>query len=118
MDDARHLSALAQCLAFRKAYAAHLTPRSFEPAHEIQWHGAAPGHILRHAGYKIQMTTVQDICLAPIAAAYSLCWCSGRSTCIPVLGCSGSASLEPVIMPLAMMCCREPAGLGRDAPHP
>ena len=53
MEDARHLSALAQCLAFRKAYTAHLTPRSFEPARGVQWHGAAPGHILRHADHKI-----------------------------------------------------------------
>lgn len=61
MEDARHLSTLAQCLAFRKAYAAHLMPRSFEPACGIQWHGATPGHILRHADHKIQMTTVQDM---------------------------------------------------------
>ena len=43
MEDERHLSALAQCMAFRKAYAAQLTPRSFDPATAVQWHGAAPG---------------------------------------------------------------------------
>jgi len=43
MEDPRHLSALAQCLAFRKAYAAHLTPRSFDPERVVHWHGATPG---------------------------------------------------------------------------
>ena len=43
MEDGRHLSTLAQCLAFRKAYAAHLTPPSFDPERTMQWHGATPG---------------------------------------------------------------------------
>ena len=43
MEDDRHLNTLTQCLVFRKAYAAQLTPRSFDPATAVQWHGAAPG---------------------------------------------------------------------------
>lgn len=43
MEDVRHLAALTQCLALRKAYAAQLTPRSFEPARLVHWHGAPPG---------------------------------------------------------------------------
>lgn len=49
MEDERHLSTLAQCLAFRKAYAAHLTPPSFDPERAVQWHGAAPGVVLPKA---------------------------------------------------------------------
>ena len=46
MEDARHLSTLKQCLAFRKAYAAQLTPRTFDPERTVQWHGATPGATL------------------------------------------------------------------------
>ena len=49
MEDGRHLSTLAQCLAFRKAYAAHLTPPSFDPERAVQWHGATPGAALPQA---------------------------------------------------------------------
>ena len=42
-EDGRHRDALAQCLAFRKAYAAQLLPSSFLPAREVHWHGATPG---------------------------------------------------------------------------
>ena len=48
-EDARHLSTLAQCLAFRRAYAAHLTPPSFDPERAVQWHGATPGAALPKA---------------------------------------------------------------------
>ena len=45
-QDARHMAAHAQCLAFRNAYAAKLLPSSFLPTREVHWHGATPGDAL------------------------------------------------------------------------
>ena len=72
-EDGRHRDALAQCLAFRKAYAAQLLPSSFLPARKVHWHGATPGDALAWALQRYMIWSSQ---------------LEGRNHCVQKMVCS------------------------------